>query len=578
MKKSLLFICLIAILAACGTPTPAPLPPTQAPAATATPVELPKINTVELDKPTLARYEGLAIKLDLEAQYTNPFDAREVRLEALFTAPDGSAMTVPGFWDAESAWQVRFTPWQEGTWQYQLTVSDARGSSQPATGEFSVTASDLHGWLQIGSQVNPAYSPRYLAHHDGTPFYGIGYCEALNILIDGFDASRGVVLFENMQAQGANFVVWWPLYTNSPVNNNYDQYSLSNLKTIDLIVKDAEKKGIFLVFTVWDHPNLRAKGHAWGDGKWEGNNGFRKLGEIDSFFIDEEAWAWQENLYRYTIARWGYSTAIGLWQTASEINGTNAYDQTNPWHARVNAYFVENDPYRHPTTASMSGDMNWPEGFAVMDAPQVHVYALENDPVKTADIIAGWTTTMWNEAEKPNWVGEYGTQGNSYYPEMAHNAIWAALASGAAMTPAEWNSGGSWGRITPEMAADLQRLNQFVAGIPLVKWNPLPLQIAPSDPQVRGWGVAGADGGLLWVQDFALEGQGMDEVRKNETVRAGVQAEVQGLAEGVYQVTPFDTWQGIFLEPFEVTCSAGQACTLSLPDFKADMAFKLERK
>jgi hypothetical protein len=553
--------------------------PTALPTIVPTAVSLPSITAAELERSELPRYESLEMKLAVDAEYTNPYNAREVRLDGTFMAPDGSEMTVPGFWDGEGAWRVRFTPSQEGKWSYRLVITDARGASEPAEGTFTVIASNLHGWLQVGKQVNPDYSARYLVYHDGTPFYGLGFCEALNILTDGFSIEQGVGLFDNMLVSGENFVVWWPLYSLSPVKSDYDNYSAPNMKTIDMIVQDAQKKGISLIFTIWDHPQLRSKNHPWGAGNWDNNNGFRKLGDIDSFFTSEEAWAWQENFYRYTIARWGYSPAIGMWQTVSEINGTQAFDQTNPWHEKVNAYFVENDPYRHPTTASKTGDVEWPEGHKVMDAPQVHLYDFpDGDPVRAAETLARWTRLMWDVAEKPNWVGEFGVTGNASYPELFHNSIWAALASGAALTPAEWNSGGSWGHMTPEMNADLQRLGRFVAEIPLAKLNPSQLEIASSDPQVRGWGVAGKDGGLFWVQDFALEGKSMDEVRKNETIRTGIQVGVIGLADGTYTIHPYDTWQGAYLDSFDVTCADGQACTIPLPDFKADMAFRVERK
>src|SRR6185436_6250040 len=234
-------------------------------------------------------------------------------------------------------------------------------------------------------------------------------------LADRFTIEGGVGLFNEMKDAGENYVVWWPLYIMSPINDRYDVYSTTNTRLIDVIVKDAQKKGVFLIFTIWDHPELRGENHPWGAGNWV-KNGFSKLGDIESFFIADEAWAWQENFYRYLIARWGYSPAIGMWQTVSEINGTSSYEQTNPWHEKVNAYFVEHDPYRHPTTASMSGDVDWPEGHRAMDAPQVHVYNLK-DPVRAALTGVQWTRTMWENAEKPNWIGEYGVPGNAVYPE-----------------------------------------------------------------------------------------------------------------------------------------------------------------
>lgn len=579
IPKFSLFLCaVILILAACVPVSTLTSEPPTVTAIPTTPPDLPEITSVAFDHQQLARYESIEMTLSARAQYDNPYDARQVRLDGVFRAPDGAQMNVPGFWDGESAWRVRFTPSQVGAWTYQLVLIDSRGPSHAVEGKFDVIESDLHGWLQVGRDVNPDYSARYLAYHDGTPFYGYGYCEALNILIDGFNVERGVGLFDNMKAAGENFVVWWPLYSMSPIKSSYNDYSAANMNTIDVIVRDAEKKGVFLIFTVWDHPQLRARNHPWGTGNWDNNNGFRKLGDLPSFFTDEEAWAWQENFYRYIIARWGYSPAIGMWQTASEINGTEAFDQTNPWHDKLNAYFVDHDPYRHPTTASMSGDVNWPEGFAAMDAPSVHVYALEGGAVESAKVLAYWTQVMWDEQEKPNWVGEFGVTSTSEYPELFHNSIWAALASGAALTPAEWNSGGSWGRPTPEMKADMANFIQFVSDIPLVKLDPSRLEIIVSDEQVRGWGVAGMDGGLFWVQDFALEGQPIAALLADETVRSGVRVELAGLAEGVYLVTPYDTWQGIYLDAFEITCAGNAACPVSLPDFKHDMAFKIEHK
>jgi hypothetical protein len=205
----------------------------------------------------------------------------------------------------------------------------------------------------------------------------------------------------------------------------------------------------------------------------------------------------------------------------------------------------------------------------------VHLYDFD-DPIGAAEVLATWTTRMWDRAAKPNWVGEFGVPGNERYPELYHNSIWAALSAGAAMTPAEWNSGGSWLRMSPEMLADLNRLGQFVADIPLAQLNPVALPISSSDPEVRGWGVAGKDGGLFWVQDFALDGQPIADIRADQTIRQGVSVQLGNMTDGRYTITPYDTWQGTFLDAFEVDCT-DSSCTVPLPDFKADMAFKITR-
>jgi len=95
---------------------------------------------------------------------------------------------------------------------------------------------------------------------------------------------------------------------------------------------------------------------------------------------------------------------------------------------------------------------------------------------------------------------------------------------------------------------------------------------------VRGWGVAGRDGGLFWVQDFSLEGKSMDEIRSSQATRKNVRVDLVGMAAGPFTITPYDTWQGSYLSAISVTCTNSQPCTIELPDFKADMAFKIGRK
>lgn len=576
------------LLSACAALTPvAPtqtatptvvLPPTETPTPTQ---PRPVIASVELNRPELGLYEMLDIKLNAQTAPVNPYDARVIRLDGIFTAPDGVQTPIAGFWNGKDSWHVRFTPWQVGEWGYQLLIKDPGGISNPMEGKFTVTESDLRGAIQIGKNVNPAYSSRYFAYQDGTPFYGIGHANAVGVIKGGYDLDNGFPTLYNLKRDNENYIVWWPLFTSSPISNSYDNYFAPKMDILDLVLRDAQKKDVKLIFTIWDHYQLRDGTHAWGPGQW-GTNGFSKLGSIDSFFTSDESWAWQENFYRYIIARWGYSTSIAMWMTVSELNGTNAYDQANPWHEKVNAYFQKNDPYHHPTTASMSGDVEWPEGHKLMDVSQVHIYDFKNgdqkvDVVHSAAVLAHWTQLMWNVAEKPNWVGEYGVPGNQDYPELFHNSNWAALASGAAMTPAEWNGDGSWGNMTPEMIADINRLGQFVAEIPLVKWDPSPLKITSSNDQVRGWGLGSAEGGLFWIQDFSLEGKSITSIRKDQSVRIG-QLQISGLPAGTYVITPYNTWQGKYLPVIEVTCKADEPCEIKMPKFHADLAFKIEKK
>ena len=148
LMKRILAAAVAITAAGCGAAaagTPALIPP----AATASGDE-PVISGVRLDRTELPRYESIEMVLTIEAEYANPFDAREVSLDGYFSGPDGIEMKSPGFWDGQSAWRIRFTPSREGQWTYRLVAADKNGSSAPAEGSFTVTSSGLHGWVRAG--------------------------------------------------------------------------------------------------------------------------------------------------------------------------------------------------------------------------------------------------------------------------------------------------------------------------------------------------------------------------------------------------------------------------------------------
>ena len=81
------------------------------------------------------------------------------------------------------------------------------------------------------------------------------------------------------------------------------------------------------------------------------------------------------------------------------------------------------------------------------------------------------------------------------------------------------------------------------------------------------------DGQMEHIETLGIGCQGNDE-----TVRQGVSVSIEGIAAGEYEIRPYDTWMGAYLDSFSVACLAAQPCTIPLPDFEDDMAFKVIRK
>ncbi len=123
-----------------------------------------------------SRWRVSELRFTAEADHTDPFDFERARFVAEMTGPDGVRLVVPGFWDGERNWVIRFTPTAEGRWDYVTAFSDAsdhglhgvRGSVD-AGGVTGETALRKHGgFLRLGE------GRHHLVHTDGSPFFWLG--------------------------------------------------------------------------------------------------------------------------------------------------------------------------------------------------------------------------------------------------------------------------------------------------------------------------------------------------------------------------------------------------------------------
>jgi hypothetical protein len=513
----------------------------------------PSIDDVVYGPDPVGTYEKFEIVVDLTASYENPFNPDEIDLSARFVSPTAVEWSVWGFFDG-SDWKVRFSTNEVGTWEFRVVLTDSTGVDSSDVHTFQSTLSGEPGWLR-GSPL----ATHYLCHEDGTSFFGIGQCRCWQL-------DQVPTIFQDMEEHGMNFLAYWlPHWDNMLVTmeTGYDHYDMEHAANVDDIVDSCETYGIYLMLTVWNHDELRGPPHPWGGNAFYEYNPFSLLTDAEHFFVDDTSWAYQKKLYRYMIARWSHSRALGMWQTICEINGTNAYGNTNYWHGRINGYFVSNDPFSHPTTADKSGDVWWSSGYSVMDVPQVHTYDHANDEIGIADRIAYWTDRMWDNYDKPNVIGEFGTSNESLQPMHLHNGIWAGLASGGSITPLDWNDGGNWGDFSPEMFDHCGYMADFLADLRLDRMG-----LSPSTCSVNSgreiWGMNSDTSGLFWIQDLTPG-----------NTNYNVNANLWGLDDGEYEFLYFDPWNGVYLDTLEEEVSGGFV-SASVPSFVNDVACKFQ--
>jgi hypothetical protein len=551
----------------------------------------PSIQSVRAETGSVGLYEKFELHVDLEATYGNPFDPDEIDLWAEFTSPSGKTRRIWGFYNPTSwasLWMVRFAPTEIGAWRYVVHVTDREGSAQSDAGQFTAVESPHHGFLGI------APNRRYLRYSDGQSFYGVGmwYNDSYEQFGQGRITEAGL---DDLKARGANFVSFFPtpLETMGTGLGRYDQNRCGRL---DQIFDWCEQRDLHVSWNLWFHSYLSQAVWGGGNARYR-NNPYRLVAEAVDFYGSDEAWEHQEKLYRYIIARWGYSRALFLWFVVDEINGTEGWTQgdqsvAEEWCGKVHRFFGEHDPYGRPTTGTQSGGIGqwWPGGYKIFDVAAREIYEAQGHPMPRTGKpdpddsplrysylnYATQAQNLWTGFHKPAIVGECGYDHTYYEPGMPgylamyHNALWVSLTNGLCATPFWW-SYRDW--INDSVVTNqMLHFSQFVSDLDLSNLDFQPAEISAGD--CDAWAMKSDRIVFGWMVN-------------PRTSVAKESFTLSGLPAGEYQVLLYRTWRGSYLEPRTVECREGKL-TVTIPELRTtrghashigqDVAFKIVPK
>lgn len=539
----------------------------------------------------VGQYEKFELEIDLKATFDNPFDPEQVDLWAEFTAPSGKVWKIWGFYhpsDWNSEWMVRFTPTERGEWTYVVKVRDREGTAETEPAEFRVGPSRRRGFVSI------AENRRYLQHTDGSSFYGVG----LWYNDDYHRRGQGQITqtaLDELKSLGVNFICFYPtpLETHGSGAGRYDQDRAGRL---DEIFTWCEKQDIHIAWNLVFHSYISEAMWGGGNDRYR-SNPYRNAVESKDWFASDESWKKQQNLYRYIIARWGYSPSLFMWFVVDEINGTEGFQADEAaaleWCERMNDYFHEHDPYRRPTTGTQSGHVVhwWKEGYEIFDVAAREIYEAQEFPMPSGgkpDLIndhplrasyrnyAVQTAKLWAEFHKPAIIGECGFDHTYYEPGMPgylatyHNALWSALANGSCATPFWWNYSPylNDGIVTGQ----IRSLARFVSDVDFAEaeWKPITVETTNGD----AWAMQSEKLVYGWFANPS------SSVAKESFT-------IAGLEPGDYEVRLYRTWRGVYMEP-QVTPAVDGKLTVEVPELAHqngrsqligdDVAFKIVRK
>ena len=290
-----------------------------------------------------------------------------------------------------------------------------------------------------------------------------------------------------------------------------------------------------------------------------------------------------KNLLRYAVARWGYSTSVGVWEYFNEMNPGLPTDR---FYSELGEHLEAIDPYQHLRCTSTWGPSAKDCRHPRLDVAQVHFYVRPSDRRQGTDeveaVLSRTGFLRQHAPSKPAVLAEFGLATEQWSPsdEMKadaelvhfHNALWASALSGLSGTAMFW----WWDQLDRMDAYQQYRpLARFLADVPWTTAGLTDVSATVSDSRVRVIGLEGRDRGYLWLfnSDSAWATKGVQGVRPGDIRDATV--ELRGLASGTYHIEWWDTQQGTTINESNRSTTSG-VLRLAIPAFNRDVACRID--
>ncbi|MBT7841078.1 MAG: cellulase family glycosylhydrolase [Lentisphaerae bacterium] len=406
-------------------------------------------------------FKQLELDVDLAATYTNPFDSKQITLDATVTGPDGGMWSVPGFFyqactrklanETETItpvgngqWKVRLSFASPGKHTVAISATDASGTVAAQPIIIEVVPADVPGM----ARVHPT-DPRYLATDRGDPLFLIG----ANVCWGG---KRGTLSYDEWLPKyaenGGNFFrVWlappWTTFALNTLESGAARIDLRNAWRLDYVVQRAEELGLHVMLCIDSFNIIRSTKRQHGsyeDAPYHPARGGTVAKPQDYFSRDDVLTAYRDRL-RYLVARYGYSPSVLAWEFWNEVDIVDDYNSrlVTRWHRDMARFLRNIDPWKHlvtTSTARASGDARL-DRLPELDVVQTHHYqardmALELGRDRDKKRAAG---------NRPHFHGEFGISHSGKTTAKLdpagvhlHNGLYASVGQQQAGTPMTW--------------------------------------------------------------------------------------------------------------------------------------------
>ncbi|MDE3212981.1 MAG: DUF5060 domain-containing protein, partial [Bacteroidota bacterium] len=477
-----------------------------------------KIEKVSASAKKVPQYSKISFNLKVKADFSDPFDQDDIKLDAIVFPNGRDSLIVPGFYvlgdTKNSEWKVRFAARSTGMYSAYFVLTTRSGIVKSRRVHFLVTASDGNGFLTMDK------SGFFFKFNSGRKFRGIGTdfgWEARDFENQKFTYD---FYFKELAANHGNFTRSWMAPNNLPLewkkvdSKRYEddtlRYNTSGMKRMDEVLDLAKQYGIYMMITLDFHGELKTKPNYWGSGDyWSSNlynvaNGGPCKTPAD-FFSNPIAKKRYKDRLRYFIARWGYSTHLGVIEFWNEVDNAMADENIPPqdivsWHQEMSDYLKRIDPYHHIMTTSIS-HRTIPGLFDInnLDFAQAHIYSPK---ANLAEIIEG----LNSKYKKPGVVGEFGYDWRGspkpaeegLFIKYFHLGLWRGLFSESPVLPLTW-----WWQffITDGQLVELKKISTFSDLITNHSTEAIAPVTVTGDDRIEKLGLKSGQNLFVWLRN-----------------------------------------------------------------------------